>query len=96
MRVVLLLALISWINISSVYAYNSDNFNLLKIIKSNLKSYYVEKTLEDKELEYGAIKGMLRSLDDPYTRFIEPKSYKEMKVRLSGEFWNWNIYWFKK
>ena len=92
MRVVLLLALISWINISSVYAYNSDNFNLLKIIKSNLKSYYVEKTLEDKELEYGAIKGMLRSLDDPYTRFIEPKSYKEMKVRLSGEFFGIGIY----
>ena len=27
---------------------------------------------------YEAIRGMLASLDDPYTRFLDPKEFKEM------------------
>ena len=32
-----------------------------------------------------AIKGMLASLDDPYTRFLDPKDFKEMRIDTSGE-----------
>ena len=34
---------------------------------------------------YEAIRGMLASLDDPYTRFLDPKEFKEMQIETSGE-----------
>jgi len=52
----------------------------LNIIKKN----YVEET-KPKELIYGAIKGMLNSLD-PHSAFMTPEQYKEMQVDTKGEF----------
>ena len=37
------------------------------------------------EESYEAIRGMLASLDDPYTRFLDPKQFKEMQIETSGE-----------
>jgi len=34
---------------------------------------------------YEAIRGMLASLDDPYTRFMDPREFKEMQIDTSGE-----------
>lgn len=34
---------------------------------------------------YEAIRGMLASLEDPYTRFLDPKEFKEMQIETSGE-----------
>ena len=34
---------------------------------------------------YEAIRGMLDSLDDPYTRFMDPREFKEMEIDTSGE-----------
>ena len=34
---------------------------------------------------YEAIRGMLASLNDPYTRFLDPKQFKEMRIDTSGE-----------
>ena len=34
---------------------------------------------------YEAIRGMLSSLNDPYTRFLDPKEFKEMQIDTSGE-----------
>ena len=52
----------------------------------------VENNLQEKELAYGAIKGMLESLKDPYSRFLEPEKYQEMKVNLSGNFFGIGIH----
>jgi carboxyl-terminal processing protease len=57
-----------------------------------VKTDYVDKNTDDKKLVYGAIKGLLESLDDPYTRFMEPTSYKEMKTRLNGSYSGIGIY----
>ena len=57
-----------------------------------IKSDYVEKDLDDEKLVYGSIRGMLSSLDDPYTRFMEPKAYKEMKIRMGGSYSGIGIY----
>ncbi|OGC03518.1 hypothetical protein A2276_01225 [candidate division WOR-1 bacterium RIFOXYA12_FULL_43_27] len=59
---------------------------------SLVKNHYVVKKLDDTKLVYGSIRGMLDSLDDPYTRFMEPKAYKEMAIRLSGEYSGIGIY----
>jgi len=34
---------------------------------------------------YEAIRGMLGTLDDPYTRFLDPREFKEMQIDTSGE-----------
>jgi len=57
-----------------------------------VKSDYVDKSVDDQKLVYGSIRGLLDALDDPYTRFLEPKSYKEMKVRMSGSYSGIGIY----
>lgn len=52
----------------------------LSIVKKN----YVED-VKTKDLVYGAIKGMLNSLD-PHSGFMSPDAYKEMQVDTKGEF----------
>lgn len=61
---------------------------VLSLVKNN----YVEKNLDDKKLVYGSIKGLLTALEDPYTRFMEPTSYKEMRIRLRGKYSGIGIY----
>lgn len=49
-----------------------------------VRSDYVEEP-QAKQLIYGAIKGMLQTLD-PYSQFMDPDSYNELKVDTEGEF----------
>ena len=51
---------------------------------SIIRADYVEEK-KSKELIYGALKGMLASLD-PYSQFMDPDTYNEMKVETEGEF----------
>lgn len=57
-----------------------------------VKNEYVVKELDDEQLVYGSIRGLLSSLGDPYTRFMEPKAYKEMKIRMGGSYSGIGIY----
>ena len=48
---------------------------------------YVDKTKFDAEtLSHAAIEGMVESLDDPYTSFLEPRDYELGLTNLEGEF----------
>ncbi|MBU1108301.1 MAG: S41 family peptidase [Candidatus Riflebacteria bacterium] len=62
------------------------SLDLIRKVLELIKSDYVEENLDEQKLIYGAIEGMLKKLDDPYTRFMEPKSFKEMQVETQGEF----------
>lgn len=53
-------------------------------VMSMVKKYYVEE-VKTKDLIYGAIRGMLSSLD-PHSSFMPPDAYKEMQVETKGEF----------
>lgn len=57
-----------------------------------VKSDFVEKDVDDEKLVYGSIRGLLSALGDPYTRFMEPKAYKEMKIRMGGTYSGIGIY----
>ena len=50
-----------------------------------LRRDLLTKSYAGEEESYEAIKGMLASLDDPYTRFLDPKEFKEMRIDTSGE-----------
>lgn len=49
------------------------------------KTYVDEEKLKGDKLLYGAIKGMLSTLD-PYSAFMDPAEYKEMRAESSGNY----------
>lgn len=55
-------------------------------VLAELKTHYHGELPPEIELTYGAIRGVLRSLDDPYTRFLDPEEYREMDQDNSGSF----------
>lgn len=49
-----------------------------------VRSHYVQE-VNAKDLIYGALKGMLSSLD-PHSQFMDPDNFKEIKIETKGEF----------
>lgn len=55
-------------------------------VMERVKSDYYGKPVNERELTYNAIRGMLVALDDPFTRFMDPDEYKEMREDNEGNF----------
>ncbi len=51
----------------------------------SLRKQVLSRKYIDKSDSYEAIRSMLLSLKDPYTRFMDPKEFKEMKIDTTGE-----------
>lgn len=63
----------------------SENLKLLFEVWDILKNEYVEEKSIDKEKQvYGAVRGMVDSLEDPYTVFMTPDQSKEFQNNLDG------------
>lgn len=55
--------------------------------RQRIIDYYVyPEELKQSELTYGALKGMLRSLGDPYSRFMDPEAYADFQTESEGHF----------
>ena len=70
-------------------AYKPDlrPYETLDEVRRAIKDNFVKpKEVDDTELTYGAIRGMLRSLGDRFTRFMTPEDYNEFLVSNKGEF----------
>ena len=50
------------------------------------KKYVDKKKLDPQKMFYGALKGMVASVDDPYTFFLTPDDNKQSKADLGGRF----------
>ena len=50
-----------------------------------LRKDLLSKSYGSSKDAYEAIRGMLGTLDDPYTRFLDPREFKEMQIDTSGE-----------
>ena len=61
-----------------------ESIELFTDVMAIVKKSYVEE-VDTKKLIYGAINGMLASLD-PHSSFMPPDSYKEMKIDTKGAF----------
>ena len=71
----------------SVKARSDEIYEKLKIfseVLSIIQKNYVEETTSE-DLVYGAINGMLRTLD-PHSSFMLPDLYKELQVETKGSF----------
>jgi carboxyl-terminal processing protease len=63
------------------------NFDLFWEVWDTLEKQYVEKDkLNEKELFYGALRGMVEAVKDPYTVFMDPKESQDFAESLSGTF----------
>ena len=51
----------------------------------NIRKELLAKKYSDSSEAYEAIRNMLSYLDDPYTRFLDPKEFNQMKIDTSGE-----------
>ncbi|MFM7676343.1 MAG: S41 family peptidase [Synechococcus sp.] len=51
----------------------------------DLRRTVLAKSYGSPKEAYEAIRGMLGTLDDPYTRFLDPREFKEMQIDTSGE-----------
>jgi carboxyl-terminal processing protease len=52
---------------------------------ADVRQKALKKPLNNPESAYGAIQKMLKSLDDPFTRFLDPEQYRSLQVNTSGE-----------
>jgi carboxyl-terminal processing protease len=50
-----------------------------------VRKEYLSKSYTNQEEAYKSIREMLKKLDDPYTRFMNPAEFKNMQVDTSGE-----------
>src|SRR3990172_727106 len=63
------------------------DFTLFWEAWGELEKKFIEKNkINAKKMYYGAIKGMVSSLEDPYTFFLTPEENKESKDDLAGKF----------
>jgi carboxyl-terminal processing protease len=62
------------------YKYIGLFSKVLSLVKSN----YI-KEVKTKDLIYGALKGMMETLD-PYSQFMDPETYREMQIETEGKF----------
>ncbi len=74
------------INVDQKNAKNID-FSLFWDSWNTVEQKFVDKKkLEPQKMFYGAIKGMVASLEDPYTFFLTPDENKQSKDDLGGKF----------
>lgn len=63
------------------------DFNLFWETLDEVESKFIDRDkIDSKKLYYGAIKGMVSSLEDPYTFFLTPEENKQSKDDLEGKF----------
>jgi len=66
---------------------NELNLSMMWKVKQELENKYLDKTkIDNKKMEYGAIEGMVSSLDDPYTVYLPPDQNKSANEDLAGTF----------
>ena len=63
------------------------DFSLFWDVWARLQRYYIDaSTIDKQKMVWGAISGMVASLDDPYTSYFPPKQNTEFKEDIGGSF----------
>jgi carboxyl-terminal processing protease len=63
--------------------YVDGSFN--KVDWQQTRRKYLSRDYASKAEAYRAVREMLKTLDDPYTRFMDPEQFKSMQIDTSGE-----------
>ncbi|MFM7364948.1 MAG: carboxyl-terminal processing protease CtpC [Cuspidothrix sp.] len=65
------------------YRYVDGTFN--QVDWPAVRKEYLNKSYTDEKEAYKSIREMLKKLEDPYTRFMNPEEFKSLQVDTSGE-----------
>ncbi len=65
------------------YRYVDGTFN--QVDWQAVRKEYLSKSYTDEKEAYKSIREMLKKLEDPYTRFMNPEEFKSLQVDTSGE-----------
>ena len=63
-----------------------DSYPLLAEVRTLLESRFIGTLPDDQTLEYGAVRGLVAAVSDPYTVFVEPQSHELDSNSLAGEY----------
>jgi len=78
----------SFFNLSSLIKRPTDiSFDLFWDVWNELKDKYIDESkMNEQNMYYGAISGLVQSLEDPYTAFMNPEEYKKFEEDMEGTF----------
>ncbi|HCE16569.1 MAG TPA: hypothetical protein DEQ80_01790 [Anaerolinea thermolimosa] len=51
-----------------------------------VKDQYVDQPVDEQKMMQGAIRGMLESLGDPHTSYMDPDEYRQANLPMNGEY----------
>lgn len=63
-----------------------DNYPLLAEVRGLLKASFIGPLPDEQTLQYGAVRGLVSAVGDPYTVFVEPQHHELETNSLSGEY----------
>ena len=76
--------------------FTPQQLAIIKQVKLALSTYQVdgdkEGKIDDTQMYYGALRGLVASIDDPYTRFVDPEALAEENMEIEGEYGGLGIY----
>jgi carboxyl-terminal processing protease len=74
---------------AAVPAYDPDvkPYETINEVMRAIHEHFIKTDVKDRDLIYGAIDGMLKSLGDRFTRFMRPEEYEEFEIKNQGEFY---------
>ena len=87
LAILLVLSFLCFSQYASAATAKEETYDKIKILSQVLHEIQ-DKYVEDKQAQdliYGAIKGMVRTLD-PHSAFLTPKELKELQVETRGTF----------
>src|SRR5881392_117053 len=67
----------------------ADHYKAFTAALSAIETGYVDK-IESERLVYGAVRGMLSTLD-PHSSFFDPREYAQMRERQEGHYYGLGI-----
>jgi len=76
--------------------FTPQQLAIIKQTKLALETYQVDGNkkgvVDDTKMYYGAMKGIVESVGDPFTRFVDPKALEEENIEMEGEYGGLGIY----
>jgi len=81
------LVLVIAFGVGGVQEANDQLFEPVYQIYQYIKSYFYEpERIDNQKALYGAMKGVVETLDDPYSEFLDPDDRRSFDESLAGEF----------
>jgi carboxyl-terminal processing protease len=74
--------------------FSQHNLMVMKQARASLELFHVddENVPDERKFFFGAMKGMVSAVDDPYTRFVDPDQLAEEGLEMEGEYGGLGMY----